>query len=61
MFQVQNTWTLQFLIKAKWDHLQKIIKTKWNYLQKIIKGPALLSMARDKNVCAKHLIKFESC
>jgi len=27
-----------------------MIKTKWNYLQKIIKGPASLSLARDRNV-----------
>ncbi len=40
--------------------LQKIIKTKWKYLQKIIKGPASSSVARDSNVCAKYLIKFES-
>ncbi len=48
-------------LKIKWNYLQKIIKTKWNYVQKIIKGPASLSVARDRNVCAKCWINFENC
>ncbi len=40
------------------EHYNLLVKTKWNYLQKIIKGPAPLSVAHDRNVCAKHLIKL---
>jgi hypothetical protein len=49
---LQNTWTL------KLNNINQI-KSKWNYLQKIIKGPASLSTACDRNVCALRLIKTE--
>ncbi len=55
---LQNMWTLKSLLKFYWNDLQEIINSKWNYLQKVIKGPTSLSVAHDRNDCAKHLIKF---
>ncbi len=47
---LQNTWTSQL------NNINQI-KSKWNYLQKVSNGPASLSVARDRNVCALRLIK----
>jgi hypothetical protein len=37
------------------------LKYKWNYTQKIFKGPAWLSMARDRNVARLCLLNNEIC
>ncbi len=55
-----NLLLLKIIYKTH-EHYNLLIETKWNYLQKIIKGPASLSVAHDRNVCMKRLIKFKSC